>query len=108
MPNCIDSVWYVVNPLGCVCLVYCPAGWYINTDAHGEKRCEGCPKNSYKLKKKYYAVKCDPCPNDKPRTAGVNSTAISDCRLGKCKSSSMFHVMVAMLVALRQDVVRIG
>ncbi|KAK2185269.1 hypothetical protein NP493_241g05033 [Ridgeia piscesae] len=90
------------------CKFYCPAGWYIKPDAHGEKRCEGCPKNSYKPKDKYYAVKCDPCPNDKPRTAGVNSTAISDCRLGKCKRSSMFHVMVAMLVALRQDVVRIG
>ena len=90
-----------------MCVVYCPAGSYIKTDAHGEKRCEGCPKNSYKPKNKYYAVKCDSCPKDKPRTAGVNSTAESDC-LGKCKRSSMFHVMVAMLVAFHQCIIRIG
>ena len=94
----------VVTPL----LVYCPAGSYVKPDAHGEKHCEGCPKNSYKPKDKYYDEKCKPCPKDKPRTAGVNSTAISDCRLGKCKRSSMFHVMAAMLVAFHQGVIRIG
>ncbi|KAI0223115.1 hypothetical protein LSAT2_025647 [Lamellibrachia satsuma] len=67
-----------------VCSIFCPAGSYIKTDGQNNSYCEGCPLNTYKTPENYYAENCINCLSDKPRTASVNSTSKSDCRLGNC------------------------
>ena len=72
-------------------VVYCPAGSYIvTTGANNDSHCEGCEKNTYKPLEKYYDDKCIKCPEDRPRTASVNSTAESDCRFGLCSFTHCF------------------